>query len=564
MATLTINGKKVTVDDSFLKLSPAEQEKTVNEIAAQMGMAPQPSPTGLDPRLQQAIDASQDQTPAGETFTSQGMSGVNEGIANFLSLPAALGNTLLSVGPRVSNLMFGTDFKDANWIPDPGKPALDLMQQTGAIKAPSADPNKQMVRRIGKEVGAAVPFGMLTGSALLPTLASSIGAGTGAAVAERVAPDNPWAELAGQIAGGFLGSSAYNFMKPDPGSMAVVKRDPINDWFAQNEPKADALKREMQAAYTRVDNLGIKYTPQSFQRLTNEMRAALNEAGLSPSFKGHENVRSFMDSVIKERMNAFANGYSLRDIDQLRQDIVEALVKGGSPAEQRFGLLLRDKLDDFLANASTSDTARILQVTPNGISAGSDPAEADAAIRAARELNQRFRKTQLIEDALANAERTTAATGSGGNLDNKVRQVFASLIRNGSQTRKAFTPDEIAAMEKVIRGGAGQDILRLIGKTSPTGSGLMAVIHAVASTSNPAMLPIPIAGAIAKSISDNATMNNALAARDLVAAGPRVPSLAAAMTGSTNYPLAATIGGAAANQTDDLKQRLRALRVMGL
>lgn len=41
MGTLTINGKKVQVDDSFAQLSPQEQEATVNEIAAQIGGAPQ-------------------------------------------------------------------------------------------------------------------------------------------------------------------------------------------------------------------------------------------------------------------------------------------------------------------------------------------------------------------------------------------------------------------------------------------------------------------------------------------------------------------------------------------
>jgi hypothetical protein len=40
MATLTIEGKKVKVDDAFLSLSPEEQAKTVDEIAAQIGVAP--------------------------------------------------------------------------------------------------------------------------------------------------------------------------------------------------------------------------------------------------------------------------------------------------------------------------------------------------------------------------------------------------------------------------------------------------------------------------------------------------------------------------------------------
>ena len=34
MATLNIEGRRVSVDDSFLKLSPEEQQTTVEEIAA--------------------------------------------------------------------------------------------------------------------------------------------------------------------------------------------------------------------------------------------------------------------------------------------------------------------------------------------------------------------------------------------------------------------------------------------------------------------------------------------------------------------------------------------------
>lgn len=40
MAELTINGKTVTVDDSFRDLPPDQQEATVNEIASQMGISP--------------------------------------------------------------------------------------------------------------------------------------------------------------------------------------------------------------------------------------------------------------------------------------------------------------------------------------------------------------------------------------------------------------------------------------------------------------------------------------------------------------------------------------------
>lgn len=45
MTTLTINGQKVTVSDDFLKLSPEQQNATVDEIAKSMGIAPTPAET---------------------------------------------------------------------------------------------------------------------------------------------------------------------------------------------------------------------------------------------------------------------------------------------------------------------------------------------------------------------------------------------------------------------------------------------------------------------------------------------------------------------------------------
>lgn len=48
MATLTVNGTKVTVDDSFMSLPREQQEATVNEIAAQIGVAQRPAADPVD------------------------------------------------------------------------------------------------------------------------------------------------------------------------------------------------------------------------------------------------------------------------------------------------------------------------------------------------------------------------------------------------------------------------------------------------------------------------------------------------------------------------------------
>jgi hypothetical protein len=51
MATLTIEGKKVKVDDAFLSMSPEQQQRQVEEIASQMGVAA--AAHEADPRVQE-------------------------------------------------------------------------------------------------------------------------------------------------------------------------------------------------------------------------------------------------------------------------------------------------------------------------------------------------------------------------------------------------------------------------------------------------------------------------------------------------------------------------------
>lgn len=78
MTTLVINGKEVTVSDDFLKLSPEQQNQTVEEIAKAMGTAaPAQSPemasglaalSGMTQNPTQALDAEQARRAEGRTW----------------------------------------------------------------------------------------------------------------------------------------------------------------------------------------------------------------------------------------------------------------------------------------------------------------------------------------------------------------------------------------------------------------------------------------------------------------------------------------------------------------
>jgi len=84
MATLNINGQSVTVDDSFLKLSPDQQNVTVDEIAKSIGAANKPLPDGRATRAQRGEDA-MPEVSGGEAFTRGAMQGTTFGFADELN-----------------------------------------------------------------------------------------------------------------------------------------------------------------------------------------------------------------------------------------------------------------------------------------------------------------------------------------------------------------------------------------------------------------------------------------------------------------------------------------------
>jgi hypothetical protein len=75
-----------------------------------------------------------------------------------------------------------------------------------------------------------------------------------------------------------------------------------------------------------------------------------------------------------------------------------------------------------------------------------------------------------------------------------------------------------------VRGGAGQNTLRLIGKLSPQGNGLMAALGLGATVANPVMAAAPAAGLMAKSIADRITPANVARLSGVVRSGGRTPT----------------------------------------
>lgn len=266
-------------------------------------------------------------------------------------------------------------------------------------------------------------------------------------------------------------------------------------------PTNEGLRQSAEAAYQQADAAGVIFTPQGVQRVATDIRTELANNGFHPGLQPRIKV------VLDELDRLQQGNVTMKGMDVLRR-IADSARASMDPSEKRLGGMIVSKIDDFMETAGAGDV-----LTGN-------QAQASSALKDARDYWRRMRKSEMVDEALTKAERRAASTGSGGNADNATRQNIRAILDNPKKSR-GFTPDEKEAMEKVVRGTPGQNALRLAGKLSPQGNGLMAALGLGATVMNPAMAAAPAVGIVAKALSDKATPKNVQSLSEIIRAGSK-------------------------------------------
>jgi hypothetical protein len=139
----------------------------------------------------------------------------------------------------------------------------------------------------------------------------------------------------------------------------------------------------------------------------------------------------------------------------LRQTIRDA---AKDPGERRIARIMVEGLDEQLN-----------RLQPRDIAAGNKTAGL-AALREGRQLWQRMRKGETIDNLFESARDKVGANYSQAGLHTALRQEFRGLaakIRKGQE--RGWTNAERAAIQRVVRGGPAENLLRLVGKAAPRG-----------------------------------------------------------------------------------------------
>lgn len=281
-------------------------------------------------------------------------------------------------------------------------------------------------------------------------------------------------------------------------------------------PSTQELKSAATDAYKQAEAQGVVIKQDSFKNAVGEIKDAAEKAGID------EGTTPKAVAVLNRFDKEAAKGpLTLEKADTIRKVALGAF-DPQNKASNRITHLIVDKLDDYIDGLGPEDLKGGVTGDPQLIKALNLPEgkadEAVAALTEARGLYKRSAKSADIDRIVEKARNAVGANYTAAGMDTALRQKFRAVADNQAAFSR-YTPDEQAAILKIVRGGTLQNTLRYIGKLSPT-SGLALGAELVGALHEPGIaIPAAIGGYVARQASAKMGQNNVSALSQLVRSG---------------------------------------------
>ena len=303
-----------------------------------------------------------------------------------------------------------------------------------------------------------------------------------------------WGGGAGAALGGAITIGAQKF------ATALQQRG-----LLRSAPTPEMLRRTATEAADTAKAQGVVFSQKTYEPFLRDLTRDLMEEGVDKT------ITPRASAALKRLTELSGKNPSFKELEKMRR-IAASAAKSIEPADRRLAMMMVDKIDEFVA-------------TPGNVAhATGDAALASASLVSMRRDWGRMRRAEMLDEALMKAERRSASTGSGGNIENAIRQNIRSILDSPTK-RRGFSAPELAAMEDVVRGGSVRSALRLLGKISPQGNGLSAFLNIGAVYLEPSFLAATLFGTGAKALADRMARKSADVASALVRTGGQSPAL---------------------------------------
>lgn len=531
MATLEIEGKRVTVDDSFLSLSREEQEATVAEIAQSLKPAIAAPAKNYDGG---AYSAATEGSHAGL------MMGFDDEIAAGMLAPIdatidwAKGDGF-DMGRAYNRKQQELDArKDAR---REEHPVASLAGEVAGGMAIGGGARKGGQGVLGLNLAAK---GATTGQKIAGAAAEGLVYGAGYGAGEADPGERTQGAIEGGLTGAVAGAGITAALTPASkyinriisrvtgkvdDEAAKAGSSVIDDAIARTGSKeAKAVSGDL---FDASEMSGVRFKPDSVTTLGRRLKLA---AG-----KLNEKLRPKTAGYADEIDQVFSGEMSLEDFEDFRQ-VLGAEMKSASENDRRTLGAMKRVLDNFTDNAKSTD----LTGDVNGVK----------LLRAAREKWAQAKKTEIIESIIDLSDMKTGQYTQSG-IANAVRQKMASLytqIQSGKV--RGFSDEEIGMIRRMAKGGSASKILDTLARFAPRGPVSITLGQIVGGMIPGGNYAVPIAGAAAAAAKDRAAIS---AAETLM---ETIRGRAPAMPGPVTLRGTKAIPGAAIGLTST-KERLK-------
>jgi hypothetical protein len=302
-------------------------------------------------------------------------------------------------------------------------------------------------------------------------------------------------------------------------------------------PTTEQLRTAANLKYKEAKDSGVMVPADSYGKAVGEISEMARNEALND--KLHPKSSEVMRVLEKSR----EKDLTLQEAENLRKLALDAEGDvnslGRQTADGRIAGKIVDELDDKIDALSLNNEARALW--------------------------SRTSKSQLLDNLIERAENRAGANYTQAGKETALRQEFKSLLNNPRRMR-GFTPEQKAAIKRVVHGGAVENTLRTLGKFDPTTGGMGTAISAglaggFAAPTGGMSLALPVIGFGAKRGATAMTARNVQAAREALV-GRGLPSAAPQTRAAPTLPnaaLPAAIGGPRVRSTATIRNEMQNL-----
>lgn len=239
-------------------------------------------------------------------------------------------------------------------------------------------------------------------------------------------------------------------------------------------PTKDELFATAKEQYENVRSSGVTYNSKSVAQLARKVQQELELDGILDIEGGAKGTHQILRKLTDPPKNSVVQ---IQHLEAARRAFGKIAEQSPNPVDRGAASRVVGRISEFIEAAD-----------PASVVAGA-AAEAGRTLGAARSnYAAGMRSSDLLELQRA-ADLRAAVANSGQNIGNSTRSKIASMLLNrGGRDVRGYTPEEIAALEKIAEGSRTANALRFGGNLMGGGGGLgMAVGGALGATAGAAV-----------------------------------------------------------------------------